>query len=598
MTDLNLLQGELPGCLKDTPDNTYHAILCDPPYGLGEIKDPSALLRSWLDGEDGEQGAGMLSRAWDVVVPPSAWWDYLRVLRPGGMLFAYSHARTYHLQAIAMQLAGWRLLPMIVRIHGSAMGLGHAVGKAIDKAAGAEREVVGPNPNREGRTGCKFHSGQEPGMYGQEDTAPETPLAALFDGHNTALKNNLEPIVVAVKPPDGTWAENAARWGCGAFNVQAGRVPSGPDHAMKCAQAAGQKSARTGVTRGAMEREREDSYNPAGRYPSNVLLNHEPDCGADWCAPGCAVRELGKMSGEQVDGVAVNRNKSTDEHGATYGRRKPPTQDAGFGGSGTAARFFYQARAPANERHAGCEHLLWRRAPEHPDGWELVDRETWDRLGDEAAETARETDGYRERMAEGYMRTGYPIKHRSVYGAKPRDDDGRPKPRQVLDVDRLDAAAYLDAARARVRTTGNPHLAVKSLDGNAYLAKLLLQPVVDGIKPRLLVPYAGTGSETIGAMLGGWERIDVFESSEQWCEAHQARFKFWKEIVEVGGKGKALEMLRARGMASGEDPEAEPDQLSIFDLLSEDGIGAVPVGPPDPNVTDQEMEADERTWRP
>jgi site-specific DNA-methyltransferase (adenine-specific) len=585
--DLRINRGDLPGCLADVEDNTYHAVLCDPPYGLGEIRDPAALLRSWLDGEDGEQGVGMLARTWDVVVPPSAWREYLRVTRPGGLCFAFAHSKKYHWQAMSMELAGWKVLPFVIRIHGSDMAKGHNVSKAIDKAEGAERKVVGsklgnPGYARDGRNQAfsgtnAYDDGRKEGsfMCSSDITAPATPLAALFDGHNTALKNQTEPIVCAVKPPDGTWAENAARWGCGAFNVQAGRLPSGPDHAAKCASVVGCDSPEpvaTGTGRGP----RADSYDPAGRYPSNLLLEHDPDCGADWCVPGCGVRELGEMGREKGVHSAggrrardgVRRNAS-----AAYGETRGAKVSARIGDVSEGAdctRFFYQARASARERAVGCEDLLWRRAPEHPDGWELVDRETWERIGDEAAEAAKLTEGYRERMAEGYIRrNGKPIQSRGAWSAS-LERSGLP-PQEgagVLDTDRLDAAAYLEAARARVRTTGNPHLALKALDGTAYLARLLLQPVVDGHEPRLLVPYAGTGSESIGAMLAGWERIDTWETSGQWCEVHRARAEFWHGIVQAGGVGSAVEMLRLWGTASGEDPEAEQvaDQLSVFDL--------------------------------
>lgn len=563
-------RGELPGCLADVEDNAYHGILTDGPYMLEPDVDIAALLSFWLGfGPEPRNPGGMLGRKWDRIPPPSAWREYLRVTRPGGVCFAFSHARTYHLQALAMQLAGWRILPMIVRIHGSAMALGHAVGKAIDKAAGAEREVVGKAAGFCAGRRPGFSTSAEGGIWSRahEDiTAPATPLAALFDGHNTALKNQLEPIVCAVKPPDGTWAENAERWGCGAFNVQAGRVPSGPDHAAKCASVVGCDSPDPVALAGG-QRPREDSYDPAGRYPSNLLLGHSLECGADWCVPGCPVRELGEMSGELKTGGEPKGEPIAHSSAARPGRR---SGNSTFGGdSGTAARFFYQSRASGRERSAGCEDLLWRRAPEHPDGWELVDRETWERIGDEAAEAAKLTKGYQERMAEGYMRTLVggridTLPDRGVYGQgrKPGRQNDR---RQVLDVDRLDAAAYLEAARARVRTTGSPHLAVKALDGTAYLAKLLLQPVVDGVKPRLLVPYSGTGSEAIGAMLAGWEEIDTWEGSEQWNEVHRRRAAFWRELVDKRGRGEPAEMLRRWGTAIGEDPEVESvDQLPLF----------------------------------
>lgn len=583
MAELNLVRGELPGCLADVPDNTYHAVLTDCPYGLGKISDIGALLRSWLDGEDGKQSAGMLSRTWDVVVSPAAWREYLRVTRPGGLCFAYSHSRCYHLQALSLQIAGWTLLPMIVRIHGSAMALGQSTGKAIDKAAGAEREVVGTTLGRPGvsagnRSGnrlawANLDEATTDAPSGTDITAPATPLAALFEGFNTALKNQIEPIVVAVKPPDGTWAENAARWGTGCFNVQAGRVPGGRVPDIAPARNASVYGSGSGGVSGT-----------EGRYPSNLLLEHLSDCGADWCAPGCGVRELGEMGREK----GVHSAGAGSEKGRLPGTSAANRNTLGLretqlpfriedGGEDSCARFFYQSRASARERSAGCEDLPWLRDPKHPDGWELTDWETWERGGDAAAEKAKGTDGYRERVAEGYMRTvqdGGPgaTDDTGVYGssrsAGSRVAGQAKRTRQVLDVDRLDAAAYLDAARARVRTTGSPHLAVKALDGGAYLAKLLLQPVVDGEEPRLAVFYAGTGSETVGAMLGGWKRIDAFELSSQWNVVHEARWKFWQEIVEKGGTGKALEMLKRWGTAPGEDPERETEieQLSIFDV--------------------------------
>jgi site-specific DNA-methyltransferase (adenine-specific) len=479
---VDLRVGRLPEALADFEAGTFHAALTDPPYGLGQLGTGRlrAMLNAWLDGREATQTAGMLGRAWDVVVGPPTWAEIRRVCRPGALIFAYSHSRTAHYQTLAMELGGWRILPQWQRIHGGAMALGQDVSKAIDKAVGAEREVVGTRlaDDIRGGNSCKQEDGERRKML-YEYTAPATPLAARFEGYSTATRNVVEPIVSAVNPPAGSWAGNAEAHGCGGFNVGDSRIPSGPDHAAKCASVIGLESGRTALERGGMTKARGDSYDPRGRYPSNVLLEHAEGCGADWCVGGCPVRTLGEMSGELAvsqgsrGGSVVRRAYGESDEG--------PVRQVGHGDSGTAARFYYQGRASREERHRGAEGLLWRRAPNHPDGWELVDAETW---------------------------------------------------RELPEAERFE---------------GNPHLAVKAADGGSHLASLLRQPDDGDTPPRLLVPYAGTGSEVIAAMLAGWRHIVAVEMSPQWAEVARRRIAWWQEKIEAGSRGEALAILRHWG---------------------------------------------------
>jgi hypothetical protein len=673
LINVDLRVGRLPEALADFEAGAFHAALTDPPYGLGQLGPGRlrAMLNAWLDGQEATQTAGMLGRSWDVVVGPPTWAEIRRVCRPGALIFAYSHSRTAHYQTLAMELGGWRILPQWQRIHGGAMALGQHVGKAIDKAAGAEREVIGRNMANNINLGIGGGYAESAGAgseYGVPITAPTTPLAQRFEGYSTATRNAVEPIVSAVNPPAGSWAGNAEAHGCGGFNVGGSRIPSGPDHAIRCGWVVGQESSRAGVTRGKMEGARGDSYDPRGRYPSNVLLQTESlpvyalrqevahdvkdaiigyyeglkgHPGVSWRqgpihmstlrerVGSVAVTDerrpeevlLGDMSTEghhcqgsgrpgghevdggragnaeqgkeedgsprgkalQVEGRATPEQRAHDGHdlnveprsattgpdddcvplrlegqgddgrhaGASSsqgGRRTPqererPRRPAGeFGGDGprgalgapqtdgealvvredmmvsawarhfrhvgeapgseTAfadfpARFYYQGRASREERHRGAEGLLWRRAPNHPDGWELVDAEMW----------------------------------RELPGSE--------------------------------RFEGSPHLAVKAADGGSHLASLLRQPDDDDTPPRLLVPYAGTGSEVIAAMLAGWRDIVAVEMSPQWAEVARRRIAWWQEKIEAGSRGEALAILRDWGTTPGLAP-VEDDQLDLF----------------------------------
>lgn len=546
MIDVDIRVGRLPEALDDFAPGDFQAVFSDPPYGLGKLGPGRlrAMLNAWLDGREGTQTAGMLGREWDVVIGPPTWERLRHVTSPGALVFAYSHARTVHLQTLAMQLAGWQILPQWTRIHGGAMALGQDVSKAIDKAAGAEREVVGTKSNPTSSPGV-YRSGA---AAADSITAPATPLARRFDGYNTAVRAVTEPIVSAVNPPSGPWASNAAEHGCGGFNVGDNRIPSGPDHARNCATAIGHKPPPA-VAYGSNDRPRGDSYDPRGRFPSNVILEHAAGCGADWCVEGCPVRLLGEQSGESPDVTLDTRNAGP--HSLVTGGKRERVKEVRQYSGGTAARFYYQGRASREERHRGAEGLLWRRAPSHPDGWELIDLDTFDAIGAKAEAKARASERYAELMAPGYMRTV----HKGGKAVR------------VLDVDHEDAAAYVKTARNADRFVGSPHLAVKAADGGSHLAGLLRQPDPEA---RILIPYAGTGSEIIAAMLAGWRRIVAVEMSDQWAAVARRRVAWWQQAIESGSRGEALAILRDWGTASGEAPVEDEAQLSLFMGLADE----------------------------
>ena len=128
-------------------DESISAVVTDPPYGLGNCTPAAtrACLKAWLAGEDYHpSGGGFMGKAWDSWVPsPRTFAESWRVLKPGGHLIAFASSRTLDLMALSLRLAGFEVRDTINWLYWSGFPKSLDVSKAIDAAAGAEREVVG-----------------------------------------------------------------------------------------------------------------------------------------------------------------------------------------------------------------------------------------------------------------------------------------------------------------------------------------------------------------------------------------------------------------------------------------------------------------------
>ena len=392
-------------------DASIDSIVTDPPYELTSGKKGGTGEASLNLGHPAGRsrittGGGFMGHDWDatgVPMDPDFWREVLRVLKPGGHLVAFGGTRTYHRLACAIEDAGFEIRDSLHWLYGSGFPKGLDVSKAIDKAAGAEREVIGEQPDRWTQKGSVLNfANDRPQDKIFVTGSPATDAARQWDGWNVALKPAHEPIVLARKPFRGTVAQNVLRHGTGALNIDATRVAGEHVHTTR------------NTALGVMN---DDGWQPQPgvfeshshvRWPPNVLLTHAIDCQptgtrqvrtdghhpaargesgyeGGWsgqtglterksgtetvtaydCAPGCPVAGLDGQSGTQKDGVAVQRNRDGGVHNEVYGAmKKPPAADQGFGGSGGASRFFpqldwspeydlpflYQAKAPKSER--------------------------------------------------------------------------------------------------------------------------------------------------------------------------------------------------------------------------------------------------------
>lgn len=267
MTTLSLHCGDCIQKMCSLPDNSIDAIVTDPPYGLSAHPDMFEVLRCWLNGEEYQhKSKGFMGRAWDSFVPgPEVWRECLRVLKPGGHMLAFFGSRTYGLGELAIRLAGFEIRDQFAWIFGSGFPKNHNVSKMIDRAKGAEREVVGRKA--EGKGNALW--GADAGKDGVLVTAPASPEARQWDGWGTALKPAQEPIVVCRKPLDNTVAQSVMTWGTGAINIDGCRVGTEilPAICLGKSQIGTFDGAEGGVT---PER--------SGRWPANVILQHSHDC--------------------------------------------------------------------------------------------------------------------------------------------------------------------------------------------------------------------------------------------------------------------------------------------------------------------------------
>ena len=197
-----IIEGDCIDALKTLDDESIDSIVTDPPYGLA-----------------------FMGKRWDYDVPSvEVWQECLRVLKPGGYLLAFAGTRTQHRMCVRIEDAGFEIRDMIAWEYGSGFPKSHDVSKAIDRAAGAEREVIGESPYNARRPNPPISDRYAQAGHKANITAPATDAARQWQGWGTALKPALEPITVARKPLIGTVADNVMRYGTGAINVDGCRV--------------------------------------------------------------------------------------------------------------------------------------------------------------------------------------------------------------------------------------------------------------------------------------------------------------------------------------------------------------------------------------
>jgi site-specific DNA-methyltransferase (adenine-specific) len=344
---IGVVTGDCLDALAAVHDGTVDAIVTDPPYDLTTGKRGGSGAASInLDlpyGRarigTGNGAGGFMGKAWDgtgVAFDPATWREALRVLKPGGHLLAFGGTRTYHRLTCAVEDAGFEVRDCLAWLYGSGFPKSLDASKAIDKAAGAEREIVGyrrPEGSDVAGEAERDSTGSHIWTGELRSDEPATPDAERWRGWGTALKPAHEPIVLARKPLAGTVAATVLAHGTGALNVDGCRIAGVKPHREVVKQQVNAWEGdgpwkSSGVGSGDSD---------AGRWPANVILDPE------------AAALLDEQTGESMSRVGQPRSAAAgDGWGMT-------ATGAEYADSGGASRFFYVAKASAAERNAGLD---------------------------------------------------------------------------------------------------------------------------------------------------------------------------------------------------------------------------------------------------
>ncbi len=348
---VTLLAGDCLEILAALPERSVDSVVTDPPYGLQFMgREWDKLWRNGTEADVAyvERTKGELtSRARKLpdysASKPEQMQEFhelwargvFRILKPGGHIVAFSGTRTYHRMACAIEDAGFEIRDQIGWLYGSGFPKSHDVSKGIDRAAGAEREVVGPSRRHAGTSSA---NGSVPDLQRYSDagdfiTAPATDAAKQWQGWGTALKPAWEPICLARKPLEGTVAGNVLEHGVGALNIDGCRV--GTEQSLKrptnghANDGWGMGQAITG--------------GDTGRWPANLIHDGSEEVLAAF-PDGCG------QTGPEI------RNRATPKTDGIYGQFGEMSRDGiPHDLPGSAARFFYTAKADSQDR-LGSRH--------------------------------------------------------------------------------------------------------------------------------------------------------------------------------------------------------------------------------------------------
>lgn len=352
-----ILHGDSRQLLKDLESDSLDSCVTDPPYELG-----------------------FMGKDWDksgIANDPEFWKEVLRVLKPGAHLLAFGGTRTYHRMTCAIEDAGFEIRDCLTWNYGSGFPKSLDVSKAIDKAAGAEREDkfggafdrnAGPTGNKRCDKCGKWLVSGSPCQCPRPQDLPQSDDAKKWQGWGTAIKPSWEPIVLARKPlSERTIAANVLKHGTGAINVDGCRV----EMSGKSEHGGARMSNFGGGTYNGTEDYREHAL---GRFPANSIFDRD------------AAAVLDEQSGKSVSSDTFNAGRDAS---TKFGQVKSSIRQTAHSDSDGASRFvkiidfdpvydapfFYEAKASTAERNFG----LAGREKKRPDrNGNNADNRQWD----------------------------------------------------------------------------------------------------------------------------------------------------------------------------------------------------------------------------
>lgn len=328
--DIRIIHSDCLEYLKTMPDNCVDSVVTDPPYGLS-----------------------FMGKSWDYDVPTvEVWKEVFRVLKPGGHLLSFAGTRTYHRMAVNIEDSGFEIRDMIAWVYGSGFPKSMNIGKAIDKLQGNEREVIETNATIPDIRANNFSNSS-----GKDRLNAKVSIGTSeWEGWGTALKPAQEPICVARKPiEEKSIAENVLKYGTGGINIDGCRIDT--------------EENLNGGSYGNTERESDQFFKgkkpggggefiqPSGRFPANFIHDGSEEVLALFPGTQPSKGNYKRKTGETQFLGMMSDGSINDPDGLVD--------------SGSAARFFYCAKASRSERNKGLEGLIekplrWSSGTQNP----------------------------------------------------------------------------------------------------------------------------------------------------------------------------------------------------------------------------------------
>lgn len=323
-----LHRGDCLEVLRTMADNSVDSIVTDPPYGLK-----------------------FMGKKWDYDVPSvEVWAECLRVLKPGGYLLAFAGTRTQHRMAVRIEDAGFEIRDMMLDAIASDTHAALFMASLNDEQQRTFSQVIAESS----------FGGMLAWVYGSG-----FPKSHNGEWGGTALKPALEPITMARKPLVGTVEKNWREHGVGALNIDGCRVDA-EDGGRPLREVAPLRSdveyqgnALAGRVDGSLASSRAVGSTDLGRWPANLIHDGSEEVLAAFPdAPGQMAdastnadqRKTQNVYGAMRRGRGDEPSAESENEGAVGFKMKPGARRLD---AGSAARFFYCAKASRADRNEG-----------------------------------------------------------------------------------------------------------------------------------------------------------------------------------------------------------------------------------------------------
>jgi site-specific DNA-methyltransferase (adenine-specific) len=343
-----LYEGNMLDMLDVIPENSIDAIITDPPYELN-----------------------FMNKGWDrsgIAFQKETWEKCLKVLKPGGYLLSFGGSRTFHRIACAIEDAGFEIRDTIMYLFGSGFPKSMNIGKAVEaklttgSANTQEFKNLDGEKSKSGGWGMnkrQFDQGCRNSNYDDEGNEYTTKVdytteeGKRWDGWGTALKPGFEPVIVARKPCEGSTTDNVLKYGVGGINIDECRVPTDDTLVHGGVFRTNSGDDRTGKSLGMFQDGTENTFvqNPNGRFPANVILTYDDSDFNEVCG-GFPTTNSGTPGIRNSDGF----NKSCYDKGWIGVKSGMP--NGSYGDEGSAARYFYCAKASKLDRDEGLDEFI------------------------------------------------------------------------------------------------------------------------------------------------------------------------------------------------------------------------------------------------